>query len=226
METNSKQIRQRVERRREVQPIAPRGMGTVEAIMEAAERLWGERGIEGASLREISVAAGSANKSSVGYHFGNKSGLIDAICRWREAAVEGRRRSLLEAAKAEGKLDEPVTLLRIVFKPILEEVDRHGRHIYASFLRALIHFPQFDNGAATREFSPTGYFVLESLRKQASHLPQNLLDARLRLIYEICHAAMTDQDDNRLAASPDPVLANKIFEDGLSASAHLLFLDK
>lgn len=224
METKSNQIPPRVGNPREVQATAPRGLATVEAIIQAAERLWGAHGIEGASLREISAAAGSANKSSIAYHFGDKIGLIHAICRSREPTIEVRRQALFAAAKAEGKLGDPLTLLKILFQPIFEEVDEHGRHTYAAFLRSVIRFPQFDSRAATQELTPTGYLVLDLLRELVGHLPQILFDARLRVVNQICYAAITDQDDERPGGRSDALLANKIFEDALRASVHLLFL--
>ncbi|WP_340315142.1 TetR/AcrR family transcriptional regulator [Rhizorhabdus argentea] len=206
-------------------PTPARGIATIEAIVEAAERLWGAHGIEGASLREISNAAGSANKSSIGYHFGDKHGLIGAIFRSRIPVLEKRRQPLLAAAKAEGTLGDPLTLFRITFKPVFDEVDRYGRHSFAAFLRAVNRFPQWDARAGTQELAPIAFFVMGVLREQVSHLPQTLFDARVRLINEICYGAITDQDDVHQAAGADADLPNKIFEDALSASAHLLFLD-
>lgn len=201
---------------------APRGSATVEAIIRTAERLWGIHGIEGASLREIGVAAGSANKSPVAYHFGDRNGLITAICRCREPALEVRRRALFMAAEAEGELGNTLRLLRTVFQPVFEEVDEDGRHTYAAFLRSLTRFPGFDGRAVTQDLTPTGYRVLGLLREQANHLPQPLFDARLRLVNQMCYAAITDLDEAQEDKSTRPPLAEKIFEDALSASAHLL----
>lgn len=225
METKSSKPQESAGCSPKVQPTPPRGMATIEAIIEAAERLWGAHGVEGASLREISIAAGSANKSSIGYHFGDKHGLIDAIFRARIPALEERRKPLLAAAQAEGKLEDPLTLLRISFQPVFEEVDRHGRHSFAAFLRAVNRFSQWDGRAGTKQLAPIAFLALDILRRQVSHLPQSLFDARLRLIYEICYGAITDQDDNPPATGPDPVLADKMFEDALSTSVHLMFLD-
>lgn len=208
----------------EAQPAPARGSATIEAIVEAAERLWGAHGIKGASLREISIAAGSANKSSIGYHFGDKHGLIAAIFRMRLPAVEQRRKILFDAAKAEGKLDDPQTLLRMTFKPVFDEIDQHGRHSFAAFLRAVNRFPQWDGWAGTEELAPVAFIIVNILREKAGSLPQSLFDARLRLVNELCYGAITDQDEPDMDA--DPILATKIFEDALSASAHLLLLDR
>lgn len=208
----------------EAQPAPARGTGTIEAIIEAAERLWGAHGIEGASLREISIAAGSANKSSIGYHFGDKQGLIRAIFDARIPALEERRRPLLARAEADGKLDDPITALRIAFLPVFEEVDRHGRHSFAAFLRAINRYAQWDGRAGIQQLAPIASAAFNILRQKVSHLPQDLVDARLRLINEICYGAITDQDDNPPATGPDPVLATRMFEDALVASAHLMLL--
>lgn len=202
-----------------------RGTATSEAIIEAAERIWGARGVEGASLREISIAAGSANKSSIGYHFGDKHGLIRAIFKVRMPVLEERRRPMLAAAEAHGALGDPLTLLRIVFQPVFEGTDRNGQHSFAAFLRAINRFSQWDGKAATQELAPIAFLALDILRQQVSHLPQDLFDARLRLVYEICYGAITDQDDNPPATGPDPVLATKMFEDALRTCAHLMLLE-
>ena len=194
--------------------------------MEAAERLWGARGIEGVSLREIGFASGSANKSSISYHFGDRRGLIAAIFRARIPALDERREPLLAAAKAEGMLDDPETLLRITFIPVFEDVDQHGRHSFAAFLRSVNRFSEWDGKAGTQELAPVAFLALDTLRQQASHLPQKLFDARLRLIYEICYSAITDQDDNPPADGPDAPLAMKMFDDALKTCVHLLFLDR
>jgi AcrR family transcriptional regulator len=49
------------------------------ALIRAAERLMSAHGIDAVSLREVSAAAGHANNSAVGYHFGTREALVDAI---------------------------------------------------------------------------------------------------------------------------------------------------
>ncbi len=66
-------------------------------ILDAAERLIAERGIQ-VPLRDIAVAAGQRNNSAVNYHFRNRQDLIDAIVRrrlsrWSKSARRWWRRS-------------------------------------------------------------------------------------------------------------------------------------
>ena len=75
---------------------------TLLKIILAAERLFGDKGIDAVSLRQINIAAGQKNSSATHYHFGNKETLINAIYDYRMASVNRRRLALLEAADLDG----------------------------------------------------------------------------------------------------------------------------
>ena len=64
-------------------------------IIEVAERLYAERGINGVSLREIGAEAGQRNTGAVRYHFGSKEGLVDAVLEHRMVSINERRLVLL-----------------------------------------------------------------------------------------------------------------------------------
>ena len=49
-------------------------------ILDAAERLFADRGYRGTSIRAITDLAG-ANLAAVGYHFGSKAELLAAVVR-------------------------------------------------------------------------------------------------------------------------------------------------
>ena len=70
-----------------------RGVRTREHILDTAERLWGERGVDGVSLREIRIAAGQRNSSALQFHFGGQAGLLLALADRhlpRVAAIQER----------------------------------------------------------------------------------------------------------------------------------------
>lgn len=60
---------------------APRGEDTRERLIEAALKLFGERGFDGASTRMLADAAG-ANLAAIPYHFGSKEGLYRAAAEF------------------------------------------------------------------------------------------------------------------------------------------------
>jgi len=124
----------------EISPPASKGARTSQTIVEVAERLWGERGIDAVSLREISAAAGLSNPASVQYHFGGRDQLVAAIYERRLPAIDARRRYLLDEAFTADAAAGLRTLLSCLFRPLFEQVDSEGKHSYASFLRQVLQF--------------------------------------------------------------------------------------
>ena len=67
------------------------------AILDAAERLCGERGIEAVSLRDIAEAA-DVNLSALNYYFGSRTNLLVTILQTRCAEQSQERQHLLDEA--------------------------------------------------------------------------------------------------------------------------------
>ena len=59
----------------ETETRAEHQVDTMEALLDAAEKLFSEHGIQASSLRMITHQAG-ANLAAVHYHFGSKEGLV------------------------------------------------------------------------------------------------------------------------------------------------------
>lgn len=72
---------------------------TKERILEVAERLFAERGLDGTSMRDITDAAG-VNLASVNYHFGSKDGLIAAVFDRHLTPLNEARMAMLDAVEA------------------------------------------------------------------------------------------------------------------------------
>lgn len=64
---------------------------TRERILNAAERLFAERGVHAVSNRRVSEAAQQGNNAAVGYHFGTKADLVRAITRKHTRRIEEAR---------------------------------------------------------------------------------------------------------------------------------------
>lgn len=73
-------------------------------LVETAERLYAERGINGVSLREIGAAAGQRNTGAVRYHFGSKQGLLEAVFEHRMVGINERREAMLADTSADDDL--------------------------------------------------------------------------------------------------------------------------
>jgi len=71
---------------------------TRDALLDAAERLFADVGIDGASLRSITTEA-HANLASVNYHFGSKEGLVRAVLSRRFRPITEQRLAELDACE-------------------------------------------------------------------------------------------------------------------------------
>jgi AcrR family transcriptional regulator len=78
---------------------------TRDRLIRAAEQLFAEHGINGASLRQVARDAGQANTGAIQYHFGDRQGLVAAIVgkHWRDS--DPRRHALLDSYEDSGRRD-------------------------------------------------------------------------------------------------------------------------
>jgi AcrR family transcriptional regulator len=95
---------------------------TRDRVLEVAERLFAQRGLDAVSIRDITGAAG-VNLGAINYHFGTKEKLIAAVFSRRMGPLTDERLHALEAAeRAAG--DEPPELeavLEAMFRPAVEQ---------------------------------------------------------------------------------------------------------
>src|SRR5678816_3353457 len=75
------------------------GEATRRRIMDAAERLFAERGFGAVSLREIVLQAG-VNVAAAHYHFGSKEEVIHQVFARRAKPVLAQTEELLDKARA------------------------------------------------------------------------------------------------------------------------------
>ncbi|MDB6061724.1 MAG: hypothetical protein JWM78_1827 [Verrucomicrobiaceae bacterium] len=150
-------------------------------LMVAAEKLFGQRGIESVSLREIAAAANHANTSAVAYHFGSKENLVQAVFEMRLPALDAARARRLAEARAAGPLSMR-TLVTVMLLPILEEFNAQDLENFALFMTRLAqrHSAEQAFFQAT-DIVPASVEIIGELAKQLKHLPQEALGIRLRL---------------------------------------------
>src|ERR1700735_3566727 len=92
---------------------------TRHAILDAAERLYADRGFADVTLRDI-VAAANVNLAAVNYHFGSKDELIPELFVPRSLATNRERLNELKAAEqAGGGRATIVAIVRALVGPAL-----------------------------------------------------------------------------------------------------------
>lgn len=88
-----------------------RKSSTRERILQAADRLWSERGVGGASLDDIARAA-SVTKPTLYYYFTDKSALFtEVVCSVLEEHGSGLRTASRNGSRARERLVAAVTFL-------------------------------------------------------------------------------------------------------------------
>src|ERR1700741_3949641 len=85
-------------------------------ILDAAERLFGEKGFDSTSLRDITAEA-QVNLAAVNYHFQSKDSLIDAVIARRIEPVNRKRVEMLDQAGPNPTLEQ---ILASFLRPVLE----------------------------------------------------------------------------------------------------------
>src|SRR5579871_4494064 len=86
-------------------------------ILDSAERLFGEQGFEGTSLRDITAEA-QVNLAAVNYHFQSKDSLIDAVILRRIEPVNRRRMEMLDTAGPSPSVEQ---VIEAFLAPLLEK---------------------------------------------------------------------------------------------------------
>ena len=159
----------------------PLHKSTALALIEAAERLFGQHGIDAVSLRQIRLEACAGNNSAVSYHFRDREKLVRAIWDYRLPMLEDLRRPMLERLIGEGRQQDPDALLRVLLLPNYELRDTQGQHRYAAFFR---HALRWKNGTAIRNAqlhtTPASAKAMQLFYALRPDLTPALMDYRLR----------------------------------------------
>ncbi len=72
-------------------------------LLDVAERLFAEHGIDNVSIREIVRASGQSNLSAAHYHFGSREALVGALVERRIRVINALRHKRLDQLVAAGR---------------------------------------------------------------------------------------------------------------------------
>lgn len=164
-------------------------------MIEIAEKLIGERGLDAVSMRDVATAAGQRNNSAVQYHFGSRDGLVLQILRRRIDAINAQRAQLLAEADADGLGEDLPTLVRVLLDPIVGLVrDQPDAPHYARFLQRVGTVPEADVRADSDG-------IVVRLMDAMSHLPRRVAFERVDLAVQMFTGALAVYEDRRDAGS-------------------------
>ena len=193
------------------------GLATRTRLVETAERLFAERGIDAVSVTEILEAAGHRNKNAVHYHFGGKDGLTVAIAEHRSGALNLRRAALLAEIRAQGREHDLQALSRTLVLPLAELLEDKDNH-FLGFL-ARYHLDR-SRRQLVESVDPR---VTESYRdafariRIASGLSRQHLNVRFSIALDMLFTALAGRHAQERSPEGRIVPSREVFIDNLVA---------
>lgn len=166
---------------------------TREQILDAAERLFAEHGLSAVSGRQISEAAGQANNSAVGYHFGSKSELIKAVVSRHVVPMERiRERLLSELGEDPGVRDWVACNVRTMTDHLasLPGVTWWARLVVQIMTDPSLYLAELDESAAS-EFRRRSE---EGMRRAVPGLPTEVAEEREQMIRNLIAHTCADRE--------------------------------
>lgn len=146
-------------------------------LLDAAEQLFYQRGIDNVSLADINQAAGQKNRNALQYHFGDKTALLHAVLDRHSEQIALKREAMVAELNAKGSFDLR-DVAGVVIRPLaekLQESESGEAYIGISSQLASSHF--YQEHFSRR--SSGGYGSVEGLLKQClPKLPSEIIRAR------------------------------------------------
>jgi len=170
---------------------------TREALIAAAEQLFGTKGIDRVSTREILELAGQKNQSALQYHFKDRAGLIGAIIDARLVMIEKRRAAMLEKMPPRGE-ETPEQIMDAFIRPLTEVVleDEQGS-AYVQFIAQSAHRPQGEPLATVKSGNyPALSELAARIDVKLEHIPPTERVLRMRMIINMAVGAVSIWDAN------------------------------
>jgi len=165
--------------------VNPTG-STKERILGAAESLFAQRGFDGASLRQLTTAAG-VNLAAVNYHFGSKEKLVEQIFRRRLDALNNSRLQALSLVEGA----ETTTLEDVLSAFIRPALDLSHDESGSLFMRVLARaFAEHDD--TLRQFLSDNYgHVMRQFTAEFARLLPQLTKRELYWRIDLVSGALT-----------------------------------
>jgi AcrR family transcriptional regulator len=193
----------------------PEATSTRDLLLDAAARLYAERGIGNVSIAEVVRAADQRNTSAVHYHFGSRDEVLRALLARHVPAIAERRHQLL--VEARGRPDDPRSAAEAVVRPVTEFAQRGWRE------RAYLQIGSEMTGAVDRTTpeirellaQTEGHQAWALLRRRCPGVPTDLWRVRREICIAFIGRAAADRARRLDRGVPGDVLGDDRFVDNL-----------
>ncbi|WP_242676580.1 TetR/AcrR family transcriptional regulator [Rhodococcus sp. ABRD24] len=186
------------------------------AMIEVAERMFAERGLDGVSMRDIASASGQKNNSAVQYHFGGREGLVLEVFRRRMKEIDRTRHRFLDQIDAEGRGQDVRALVEAVVVPLADMLRTSSTDsFHVQFIARVSPSVDLTSPGLSSITEASGQ-VSERLLKALTHLPHSVAAARVDLMLTMAMSALAVFEQRRangtqiLQVSSDQTVAHLI----------------
>ncbi len=190
-------------------------MATKEMILDAAELLFSENGVDGVSLRALTSAAG-VNLASVHYHFGSKEEVARAVFRRRVRPVNAERIALLDELERSGSPNVE-DILTALFGPVLRlaQIPDPGMRFMRLCARFYTEPGQYLESTFKEEFSEVAARFQDALGRAMPQLSPVELRRRMHFALGVMVHTMLDSNRTRkwTDGACDPANTESMLED-------------
>jgi AcrR family transcriptional regulator len=188
-------------------------------LVEAAERLFAEHGIDAVSLREINRESGARNAIAVQYHFTDRAGVVRAILDKHMPDVEARRHAMLDQYEADGHDRDRETAIRTLaaalVRPLAAKLaDDDGGPAFLQIYSDLLNRP---NPLMTPSVFDAGGDSFQRWRKLTAPLVETDAVRLHRRFTALLHAAVELSRRARSGPHPDDRLFTSWLVDVVAA---------
>ncbi|MGW0173280.1 TetR/AcrR family transcriptional regulator [Rhodococcus sp. NPDC003322] len=172
------------------------------AMIEVAERMFADRGIDGVSMRDVAAAAGQRNNSAVQYHFGGRGGLLIEVFRYRMTEINQARHEYLAEIDGQGRGEDLRSLVEAGIRPLTDFLGAapDGSH-YARFIARVSPSVDFAGGALN-EIRDANSEVVVRLVRALGHLSRRTAHERVDLMYNMVVSALAVYEQRRAEGLP------------------------
>ncbi len=156
---------------------------TRQRLIDTAEALFAERGVDNVTLADIARAAGQKNRNALQYHFGNKDSLIHAVLDKHRAHIEQQRNRMLDTLEAQSdySLRDIIAVLVLPVASLLAVKDSGVAYLKLnSQLMAAEHYAELR--LARAQTIAEGQRMDALLRARLGHIDASELETRLLLV--------------------------------------------
>lgn len=160
---------------------------TRQLLIDTAEKLFAEKGLESTSLFDVLKASGLKNRSALQYHFRNKEGLINAVLNKHALGVAERRAEMIQVLEQQLEQQHAPSLqqvVEVIVAPMAEKLNprKGGREFLKIHSQLMVSEPFNALRMARPERKAEGQKIRELLTPFIQDLSQDSLSSRMALV--------------------------------------------